>query len=236
MSLAALRKLDERGVVFSSHLDGSRHELTPERAIEIQHLLDATITMAARRVPDAAGAPRPRSRAPWSCRCAGPSAPRPPSSRATATACSASSRAAPTPPCAPAPRRGLIGDRLRRLRRRRPRRRRAAGGDVRAPSTPPARCCPQDRPRYLMGVGKPADIVGAVARGIDMFDCVLPTRSGRTGQAFTRRGTVNLQERPPRRRPAPARRGSPTARPRATTAAPTSTTWSGRARSWGPCC
>ncbi len=52
---------------------------------------------------------------------------------------------------------------------------------------------PPDRPRYLMGVGKPADIVGAVARGIDMFDCVLPTRSGRTGQAFTRRGPVNIR-------------------------------------------
>ena len=52
---------------------------------------------------------------------------------------------------------------------------------------------PQARPRYLMGVGKPADLVGAVARGIDMFDCVLPTRSGRTAQAFTRRGTVNLK-------------------------------------------
>ena len=52
---------------------------------------------------------------------------------------------------------------------------------------------PADRPRYLMGVGKPADIVGAVARGIDMFDCVLPTRSGRTGQAFTWRGPVNLK-------------------------------------------
>ena len=52
---------------------------------------------------------------------------------------------------------------------------------------------PEDRPRYLMGVGKPADIVGAVQRGIDMFDCVLPTRSGRTAQAFTRRGTVNLK-------------------------------------------
>jgi len=52
---------------------------------------------------------------------------------------------------------------------------------------------PEDRPRYLMGVGKPADLVGAVLRGIDMFDCVLPTRSGRTAQAFTRRGTVNLR-------------------------------------------
>ena len=52
---------------------------------------------------------------------------------------------------------------------------------------------PADKPRYLMGVGKPADLVGGVARGIDMFDCVLPTRSGRTGQGFTRRGTVNLK-------------------------------------------
>ena len=52
---------------------------------------------------------------------------------------------------------------------------------------------PEDRPRYLMGVGKPADLVGAVLRGIDMFDCVLPTRSGRTAQAFTRRGTLNLR-------------------------------------------
>ena len=52
---------------------------------------------------------------------------------------------------------------------------------------------PKEKPRYLMGVGKPSDIVGAVARGIDMFDCVLPTRSGRTGQAFTKRGTINLR-------------------------------------------
>ena len=65
--------------------------------------------------------------------------------------------------------------------------------DVLAPSRPSARSSPPDCPRYLMGVGKPADIVGAVVRGIDMFDCVLPTRSGRTGQAFTRRGTVNLR-------------------------------------------
>jgi queuine tRNA-ribosyltransferase len=52
---------------------------------------------------------------------------------------------------------------------------------------------PAERPRYLMGVGKPADLVGAVKRGIDMFDCVLPTRSGRTGQAFTRRGAINIR-------------------------------------------
>ena len=64
-----------------------------------------------------------------------------------------------------------------------------------------------DRPRYLMGVGTPEDLLEAVARGIDMFDCVLPTRNGRHGLAFTRFGPINLQERPPRRRPAPARRG-----------------------------
>ena len=55
---------------------------------------------------------------------------------------------------------------------------------------------PKTKPRYLMGVGKPDDIVGAVERGIDMFDCVMPSRSGRTGQAFTRRGTVNMKNRP----------------------------------------
>ena len=62
---------------------------------------------------------------------------------------------------------------------------------------------PEDRPRYLMGVGKPADLVGAVARGIDMFDCVLPTRSGRTAQAFTRRGVVNLRNARHAEDPAP---------------------------------
>ena len=62
---------------------------------------------------------------------------------------------------------------------------------------------PDDRPRYLMGVGKPADLVGAVKRGIDMFDCVLPTRSGRTGQAFTREGTLNLRNARHAEEPAP---------------------------------
>ena len=62
---------------------------------------------------------------------------------------------------------------------------------------------PEERPRYLMGVGKPADLVGAVLRGVDMFDCVLPTRSGRTAQAFTRHGTVNLRNAPHADDPAP---------------------------------
>ena len=96
---------------------------------------------------------------------------------------------------------------------------------------------PQDRPRYLMGVGKPADIVGAVLRGIDMFDCVLPTRSGRNGQAFTSEGALNLQECALRRR---SRRrwirdcacpGLPPASP-----GPICIMWSRRARSSPPCC
>jgi queuine tRNA-ribosyltransferase len=70
-----------------------------------------------------------------------------------------------------------------------------------------ARQLPEDKPRYLMGVGKPDDIVGAVKRGIDMMDCVLPSRSGRTGQAFTRRGCGQHQECAPCRRPAPVGRG-----------------------------
>jgi queuine tRNA-ribosyltransferase len=190
MSLAARRQLSERGVVFSSHIDGSRHELTPERSVEIQRLLDATITMQldeCLKLPAAAT----RSSGRWSSPCAGPTAARPPSPRATATACSASSRAAPTRTSAPA-RPPACAHRLRRLRGGRPRRRRAPGRDVRRARRDLPR--PAGRPpRYLMGVGKPADIVGAVLRGIDMFDCVMPTRSGRTGQAFTRRGPVNLR-------------------------------------------
>ncbi len=94
---------------------------------------------------------------------------------------------------------------------------------------------PEDRPRYLMGVGKPEDIVGAVGRGIDMFDCVLPTRSGRTGQAFTRRGTLNLrnarhQDDP---RPIDPDCACPTCR---TTPAPTSTTCSAPTRCSARCC
>ena len=89
--------------------------------------------------------------------------------------------------------RGADRDRLRRLCGRRPRGGRGAGGDVRLPRFRLPGQLPEDRPRYLMGVGKPDDIVGAVERGIDMFDCVLPTRSGRTGQAFTRDGPINIR-------------------------------------------
>ena len=191
MSLGALRKLGERGVTFQSHLDGSRHELTPERAIEIQHLLDATITMQLDECLKLPAAAAEVERAMelslrWARRCREAFVARPgyglfgivqggtdPALRARSAE-------------------GLRGIGFDGY---------AIGGlavgepQAEMLSTLDATCplLPGDRPRYLMGVGKPADIVRAVARGIDMFDCVLPTRSGRTGQAFTRRGTVNLK-------------------------------------------
>ncbi|MFZ1425514.1 MAG: tRNA guanosine(34) transglycosylase Tgt [Geminicoccaceae bacterium] len=191
MSLAARRKLTEHGVVFSSHLDGSRHELTPERSIEIQHLLDATITMVLDECIALPAAAAEVARAMelslrWAERSKAAFVQRPgyglfgivqggtdPVQRARSAT-------------------GLVGIGFDGY---------AVGGlAVGEPqelmfATLDATCplLPQARPRYLMGVGKPADLVGAVARGIDMFDCVLPTRSGRTAQAFTRRGTVNLK-------------------------------------------
>ena len=88
---------------------------------------------------------------------------------------------------------GLAGDRLSGLRRRRARRRRAGGGAARRAREARRRCCRADRPRYLMGVGTPADLVKAVARGMDMFDCVIPTRHARNGQLFTSEGTLNIR-------------------------------------------
>ena len=191
MSLAARRKLDERGVVFRSHLDGSRHELTPERAVEIQHLLDATVTMVLDECLALPAPPEEVTRAMelslrWASRSKAAFVPRPgyglfgivqggtdPTLRARSA-------------------RGLVeigfdGYAIGGLAVGEPQEAMLATLDATCPLLPEA------RPRYLMGVGKPGDLVAAVARGIDMFDCVLPTRSGRTGQAFTRRGPVNLK-------------------------------------------
>ena len=191
MSLARIRKLDETGVVFASHIDGSKHSLTPERSIEIQHLLGADITM---QLDECLKLPAERTEV----------------ERAMAL----SLRWAERSKAAFTPRSGhglfgiVQGGTDAALRRASAEGLQAIGFDgyavgglaVGEPQavmletldavTP---VLPADRPRYLMGVGKPADIVGAVARGIDMFDCVLPTRSGRTGQAFTWRGAVNLK-------------------------------------------
>src|SRR5204863_8631925 len=191
MSLAALRKIDEEGVAFRSHLDGSPHLLTPERSIEIQRLLGADITMA---LDECIGFPAERA--------------------AVAASVELTLRWAERSRAAfvERPGHGIFGIVQGSVHPdlRRPAAARlveigfdgyAIGGlaigegqattfamvenDV--PALPP------EQPRYLMGVGKPSDLVGAVNRGVDMFDCVLPTRSGRTGQAFTRAGTLNLR-------------------------------------------
>ncbi len=191
MSLASLRRLDERGVIFRSHLDGSLHELTPERAVEIQHLLDADIAM---QLDECLKLPASEAEA----------------ERAMELSLRWAERSKRA--FLPRPGYGLFGivqgGTDPRLRARSVAGLRRIGFDgyavgglaVGEPQAVmfevlEAVCpdLPEDRPRYLMGVGKPADIVGAVARGIDMFDCVLPTRSGRTGQAFTRFGPVNLR-------------------------------------------
>jgi len=191
LSLAKLRKLSERGVTFRSHLDGARFELSPERAIEIQHLLGADISMAFDEcTPFPAEAAAAQSSMELSMRWAERSKAAYPARPGHALF-------------------GIVqGSVYPELRRRSAAALRGIGFDGYAvgglavgegqatmfavlDETMPA--LPEDRPHYLMGVGKPDDIVGAVRRGIDLFDCVLPTRSGRTAQAFTRRGTVNLR-------------------------------------------
>jgi queuine tRNA-ribosyltransferase len=191
MSLASLRTLDESGVTFTSHLDGARHDLSPERAVEIQDLLDANITMV---LDECTPYPASEDEAAESMR----------RSMRWAERCRTAFRARPGY--------GLFGivqgGVYSALRQESAVALAAVGFDGYAigglavgegqevmfavlDETVPS--LPADRPRYLMGVGKPADLVGAVQRGVDMFDCVLPTRSGRTGQAFTRRGTVNMR-------------------------------------------
>jgi queuine tRNA-ribosyltransferase len=191
MSLAKLRKITEEGVTFRSHIDGSEHSLSPERAMEIQRLLGSDIQMVLDECPalPADHATLERSMA---------------LSMRWARRSKAAFGVQPGRACFGIVQGGSYAD----LRLQSSRMLQdigfdgyAVGGlavgepqsvmfevlDAVVPSLP------ADRPRYLMGVGKPDDIVGAVLRGIDMFDCVLPTRSGRNGQAFTRRGTLNLR-------------------------------------------
>jgi queuine tRNA-ribosyltransferase len=191
MSLSKLRKMNEDGVTFQSHIDGSRHHLTPERSIQIQHQLDATITMAFDECT-----------------------PYPAEKDAVAESMRMSMRWAKRSKNAYVQRPGyglfgiVQGGVHEDLRAESAGALQdigfdgyAVGGlavgegqalmlatlDHTVPHLPAA------APRYLMGVGKPLDIVGAVLRGCDMFDCVLPTRSGRTAQAFTRFGALNLR-------------------------------------------
>lgn len=191
MSLAALRRLDEDGVTFASHIDGSRHRLTPERSMEIQRLLGSDIVMAfdecpALPAPEEAVAASMRLSMRWAARSREAFGDRPGHALF-----------------------GIMqGGVTRELREESAAALRAIGFDgyaIGGLAVGEGQAAmfevldyapgllPQDRPRYLMGVGKPDDIVGAVKRGVDMMDCVLPTRSGRTGQAWTRRGPVNLR-------------------------------------------
>ena len=190
-SLAGRRKLDADGVTFQSHIDGSRHRLTPERSIEIQHLLGADITMA---FDECTPYPATHDQAAESMRL--------------------SMRWAERSRAAFADRDGYAlfgiqqGSTFEDLRAESAEALRGIGFDGYAIGglavgegqemmfgvlNYAADQLPADRPRYLMGVGKPSDLLGAVMHGVDMFDCVLPTRSGRTAQAFTRRGTVNMR-------------------------------------------
>jgi queuine tRNA-ribosyltransferase len=195
MSLGDLTKKSEEGVRFKSHLDGSAHLLTPERSIEVQRLLDADIVMAFDEcTPFPASEEQARSSMERSMRWA----------RRSRDAFDAGGEHAG--------RAALFGiqqgSMFEPLRRQSSEALTAIGfdgyaiGGLAVGEGHEAMCgvldyaaalLPADQPRYLMGVGKPDDVVEAVRRGIDMFDCVLPTRSGRTGQAFTGDGPLNLR-------------------------------------------
>lgn len=191
MSLAKLRKLDADGVTFQSHLDGSTHRLTPSRSVEIQHLLDATITMALDEctafpaTTDEARASMQLSMR-WARQSRESFAVRPgyalfgivqgsiyPDLRAeSAHALTAI---------------GFDGYAIGGLAIGEGQATTFAMLDATLPHLP------MDAPRYLMGVGTPDDLIGAVQRGIDMFDCVIPTRAGRTARAYTSEGVFNLR-------------------------------------------
>lgn len=190
MSLGDLRKISEHGVEFKSHIDGSKHMLTPERAIEIQYMLDSNITMV---LDECTAYPATYAQAQSSME----------RSMRWAQRCKDAFIARDGY--------GLFGIQQGSMYR-----------DLRAASSDALQSIgfdgyaigglavgegqevmfgvlddavgmlPIERPRYLMGVGKPLDIIGAVMRGVDMFDCVIPTRSGRFGRAYTSYGEINI--------------------------------------------
>lgn len=190
MSLSSLRSINEDGVTFQSHINGAKHVLTPERSMEIQHLLDSNITMA---FDECVKFPSPKETVKKSME--------------------RSMRWAKRSKDAFIDRDGyglfgiVQGGMHKDLRFESIKALTDIGFDGYAIGglavgegqeimfsvldyTAPA--LPQDKPRYLMGVGRPSDIVGSVKRGVDMFDCVMPSRSGRTGQAFTSHGVLNI--------------------------------------------
>lgn len=191
MSLTSLRKLTEEGVTFRSHVDGKKFFLSPEESISIQHKLDSNITMS---LDECTPFPATYEQAAKSMRM--------------------SMRWAQRSRNAFQDRDGYgifgiqQGSVFKDLREESAEKLKQIGFDGYAIGGLAVGegqekmfevldyaplCLPEDKPRYLMGVGRPDDIVGAVLRGVDMFDCVMPTRSGRTAQAFTRFGTINIR-------------------------------------------
>ena len=195
MSLSELRKITEQGVAFASHLDGSRHMLSPERSMEVQRLLGSDIVMAFDECPRA---DQPRDVIARSMEMSMRWAKR--SREAFDAGAEHAGSAALFGIQQGALDEGLRAQSAAALRdigfdgy--------AIGGLAVGEGQDAMFACldhapgqlPEDAPRYLMGVGKPDDLVGAVERGVDMFDCVLPSRSGRNGQAFTWAGPLNLR-------------------------------------------
>ncbi|PST20481.1 tRNA guanosine(34) transglycosylase Tgt [Rhizobium sp. JAB6] len=191
MSLSGLRKLDEQGVTFKSHVDGSLHHMSPERSIEIQGLLDSDIQMQLDECVALPATPKDIERAMemslrWAERCKVAFGNQP------GKAMFGIVQGGDVPELRVRSAQALSGMDLKGY---------AVGGlAVGEPQDVMLRMLeitlpelPTEKPRYLMGVGTPDDILKSVARGIDMFDCVMPTRSGRHGLAFTRRGKVNIR-------------------------------------------
>jgi queuine tRNA-ribosyltransferase len=191
MSLSALRKIDESGVTFQSHIDGSRHVLTPERSIEIQGLLGSDIQMQLDecvRLPAAAEAVEKAMRLSlrWAERSKNAFGHQP------GRGLFAIVQGGALPPLRVESARalsdmGFPGYAVGGLAVGEPQSVMLAMIETVMPHLPP------DKPHYLMGVGTPDDIMEAVSRGIDMFDCVMPTRAGRHGMAYTRHGRMNLR-------------------------------------------
>jgi len=189
-SLTALRKLDERGVVFQSHLDGSAHELTPERSIQVQMNLGADVIMAFDECP------------PWP-------APREVVAESTARTARWAERSRAAHTRADQWLFGIVQGGVHLDLRETSARETMAldfpgyaigGVSVGEPKEDRLRVLdhldpilPEEKPRYLMGVGTPEDLVEGVFRGVDMFDCVLPTRNARNGQLFTRQGRLSIR-------------------------------------------
>jgi queuine tRNA-ribosyltransferase len=192
MSLSALRKVTEEGVTFRSHIDGAMVELTPERAVEVQILLGSDIAM---QLDELIALPAERAAIEramqlslrWAERCKRAFERAPPGRALFGIVQGGDDKDLREASARALTAIGFPGYAIGGLAVGEPQ---DVMFDIVAATVP---VLPEDRPRYLMGVGTPADILGAVARGIDMFDCVMPTRNGRHGLAFTRFGPINIK-------------------------------------------